>query len=142
MRLASERRSIATVRDIVTTMMPSYPELGRDARDQISSALTRYVTNQIAAMPTFLRIPYSVALLAFELLPLARYGRRFGRLQPDARAAYVAWWSDSPVSAMRDFVKLIRSTSLLVFFDHPLVRAQLDRERRTGSRGGTDGVDG
>lgn len=142
MRLASDRRSIATVREIIATLMPSYPELGHDERDQISGAVTRYVASQIAAMPTFLRIPYSVALLAFEILPLARYGRRFGGLPPDARRSYLAWWSDSPISAMRDFVKLIRSTSLLVFFDHPLVRARLDRERRVGSPGGTDDVDG
>jgi hypothetical protein len=135
-------RSIATLQGIVATLMPDFPELCAEDRRAIAGDVTHYVAAQIEAMPAFLRIPYRVALLAFELLPVVRYGRPFGRLHPKARDAYLAWWSDAPGAAMRDSVKLIRSTSLLVFFDHPLVRTQLDRQRRADSRRDADNVDG
>ncbi len=80
-------------------------------------------------MQTYLRLPYRLAMFAFDILPLARHGRRFRSLPPAARERYLGAWNDAPVSAMRDFVKLIRSTALLVYFDHPVVREVLDRER-------------
>ncbi len=133
MKTAQHRRSTTTVRDIVATLLPSYPELeGRD-RQVVERAVSDYVAAQIDAMPSFLRLPYRLALLAFEVMPAPRYGRPFGRLRPALRESYLASWSRAPVPPMRDFVKLIRSTALLVFFDHPLVRARLEQERSSNA---------
>ena len=72
-----------------------------------------------------MRAPLALALLGFQLLPLARYARPFGALSPAQQARFLAWWSGAPLSAMRDLVKLVRGTALWVYFDHPAVVAQL-----------------
>lgn len=117
---------------IVTTLLPDFPALDGRGRDTVESDVRTYVAGQIAAMPRFLRLPFRAALAAFELLAVVRYRRRFASLPAEHRAAYVASWSGAPVAAMRDFVKLVRSTALLVYFDHPLVRVRLDEELSAG----------
>ncbi len=127
------RKPPALLLPMVQTLLPRYPELQPDIRIEVEQSVAGYVAGQIAAMPTFLRVPYRLAMFAFDTLSLARHGRRFRALSPTARERYVGVWSNVPISAMRDFVKLIRSTALLVYFDHPLVRERLDLERLEGS---------
>lgn len=121
---------------IVTTLLPDFPALDGSDRDTVERDVRAYVAGQIAAMPRFLRLPFRAALAAFELVAVVRYGRRFANLPAEHRAAYVASWSGAPVAAMRDFVKLVRSTALLVYFDHALVRVRLDEELGAGGSNG------
>ena len=122
----------ATVHALVTVILPAYPELDAGHRSTVEHDVTRYVARQVQAMPTVLRVPYTFALLAFEWLPLLRYGRPFRRLPSLRRASWLALWSDAPIPPMRDFVKLIRSSSLLVYFDHALVMQRLEAQRQRG----------
>lgn len=115
--------------DVVRTILPRYPELDPDASAAVEADVASYVGAQIASMPAFLRLPYQLALLAFAWLPVVRHGRPFGRLSPMARAAYLGAWSDGPIAPLRDVVKLMRSSALLVYFDHPLVVERLEAER-------------
>lgn len=132
---STSRRELATLRAIVTVVLPEYPDLDAPRRSAIEQEVAEYVATQIRAMPGFLRVPCRLALLSFALLPMLRYGRSFGSLSRARQAAYVALWSDAPPAQMRDFVKLIRGTALLVYFDHPAVRDLLDAENaRTGLR--------
>lgn len=135
MRHASELSRTLTVilREVVTVILPADPELEGPARAAVERDVTRYVAGQIRSMPGFLRLPYQLALLGFDSLPLLRYGRRFRALPPAKRESYLALWNAAPISPMRDFVKLVRSTALLVFFDHPLVLQRLE-EQRQGTR--------
>jgi hypothetical protein len=131
MRLGSSttRGETATLRGIVTVVLPAYPDLAAE-RGAVEDDVTRYLASQIGAMPSFLRLPYRLALRGFALLPLLRYGRSFHALPSPRRKAYLALWSDAPLTRMRELVKLIRTTALLVYFDHPAVRERLDAERR------------
>ena len=121
----SPTAATSPLREIVSTILPLYPPLDADQRLRIEGAVAAYVAGQIAAMPTFLRLPYRAALTAFDLACVARYGRSFRSLGSEQRESYVAAWNTAPVAPMRDFLKLIRSTSLLVYFDHPTVRERL-----------------
>ncbi len=116
--------------DVIERIMPGYPLMEREQRHTVHVDVTRYVTAQINGMPGFLRLPYGIALCVFNSLPFLRYGRTFRRLPADLQARYLLLWSDAPFRPMRDFIKLIRSSVLFVFFDHPLVLAQLEAERR------------
>lgn len=126
------RSSRATLLEIVRVVLPSYPELDESSRGAIEHDTTDYVAAQIGSMPGFLRVPFRLALFGFEILPLLRHGRPFRALPPAKRLPYLALWSDAPLAPMRDFVKLIRSTALFVYFDHPLVLGRLEAERRRG----------
>jgi len=114
-----------TLQAVVTVILPRYPDLDPGVRVAVEQDVARYVARQIGSMPSFLRIPYRLALLAFEWLPLLFYGRPFRALPAARSARYLAWWNDAPILAMRDFVRLIRSSALLVYFDHPAVVQQL-----------------
>ena len=119
------------VSDIIALIIPRYPEMDAAAQAQAQCDVTAFVGSQIAGMPSFLRVPYKLALSAFAALPLLRYGRTFTRLDAEARARYLAQWSDAPIGVMRNFVKLIRSCAVLAYFDHPLVMRHLEAEHQT-----------
>lgn len=94
-------------------------------RAAVEDDVARLVATQIAAMPSFLRLPYRCALVGFDLLPLVRWGRTFRGLDGGRRAAWVATWDERGLGPTHAFVKLVRSCSLLAFFDHPRVGAAL-----------------
>ncbi|MBI3781862.1 MAG: hypothetical protein HY270_00520 [Deltaproteobacteria bacterium] len=116
--------------DVIERIVPSYPVMDADTQRTVHADVTRYVASQIAGMPGFLRLPYFLALFGFNWLSVLRNGRPFRSLPVDRQASYLALWNDAPIGPMRDFVKLIRSSALLVYFDHPLVMRQLEAERR------------
>ncbi len=124
------RSQRAVLRDIVILIIPAYPDLDAATRATVENDVTRYVASQIQQMPRFLRLPYKLAVVTFNWLALWRYARPFRRLPAELQSTYLALWSDAPLGAFRDFVKLIRSSALLVYFDHPLVLQRLEAERR------------
>lgn len=122
-----QRRTVAAV---VERLLPAAPQLPAEARRRVAEASTRFVVVEIESIPRFLRLPYLLACVGFEWLAVLRYGRPFSRLSLEAQQSYLSLWSDFPVGPPRDFVKLIRGCALLAYFDHPEVRAALERERR------------
>jgi hypothetical protein len=108
---------------LVVSLVPARPSLAPDEREAIVADVARLVASQIAALPTFLRLPYRLALLAFDLLPLLRWGRTFRHLDADTQRAWIRLWDEGGVGPTRSFVKLIRSCTLLAWFDHPRVTA-------------------
>jgi len=119
----------ATLRAVIARILPAFPTLDAADRDRVERDVTRYVAAQIRAMPSFLRLPYQLALHGFGWLPILRYGRPFRALPPAQQASYLALWSEAPISPMRDVIKLIRSSALLVYFDHVDVRRHLEAQR-------------
>ena len=128
--MSATRRTVA---EITKHFTPEYPALDIRVRNAVLADVTRYVASQIAGMPGFLRFPYFLALLGFNWLALLRYGRPFRGLSAERQDAYIALWNDAPLGPMRDFVKLIRSSALLVYFDHPVVLQHLEAERHGAS---------
>ncbi len=134
--VAGWRSQPAVLRGIITLIIPAYPDLDTVTRGTVEDDVTRYVVSQIQNMPRFLRLPYQVAVVAFNWLALLRYARLFRRLPADQQDAYLTLWSDGPLGPMRDFIKLIRSLALFVYFDHPLVLQRLEAERQPRARSG------
>lgn len=123
---ARNRRIIS---GIIATMTPDHPKLDGDAHARVHADVTDFVGSQVQAMPSFLRLPYKLALTAFAYLPLLRYRKPFLALDAVTQARYLSSWSDARISVFRDFVKLIRSCAVLAYFDHPLVMQRLEAER-------------
>jgi hypothetical protein len=114
--------------NIVRPLLPNEPQLAPDQRGEAERATLDFVRTQILDMPTYLRLPYQLALWGFNWLALLRYGRLYVRLDLARQQRYVTMWANSPIGLMRDFVKLIRSCALLQYLDHPLVLAQLEAQ--------------
>jgi hypothetical protein len=123
------------VAEIVGLVTPAEFLPDPEARARVRDDATDFVCSQIAAMPSFLRLPYRLALAAFNLLPVLRWARPFSRLPERARTAYLSVWSDGGISLNRDFVKLLRSCALLAYFDHEEVRRQLRNAPRPSLAG-------
>ena len=119
------RTRTTVVAGIIGVLTPVYPDLEESVRLSVHQDVTRYVASQIQSMPSFLRLPYKLALTAFNWLAVVPYRRRFIHLPFAAQVSYLALWSDGPMGILRDFVKLIRSCALLAYFDHPLVAERL-----------------
>jgi hypothetical protein len=113
------------VAEMVRVISPAYPELDDAQRARVLTSVTAFVSSQIEAMPRFLAIPYGIAITAFQLLAILRFGRGFRSLDETSQRSYLAMWSDAKLGPFRDFVKLIRSCTLLAYFDHPEVTRQL-----------------
>jgi hypothetical protein len=114
------------LQQIVRALLPSEPELEPEASREVEEAVVAFVAAQIGSLPAFLRIPYSFALVGFDWLAVARYGRRYARLDETQGRRYLGAWDRSPVSLCRDFVKLLRSCTLLAYLDHPIVARRLE----------------
>lgn len=111
---------------LVQLLAPQYPALDAAARTAVEHDVTAFVVSQVKSMPSFLRVPYRLALLGFDWLAVLRYRRSFVALPDVAATAYLSLWSDGGLAVTHDFVKLIRSCALLAYFDHPQVRAGLE----------------
>ncbi len=123
---ASSQRIVS---EIVRLLTPRYPALDEPARAEVHAEVVRFVSAQIGALPDFLRAPYLAAIRLFDALAVVTHGRRFLSLADDAKAAYLARWSEGMLAPMRNFVKLIRGCALLAYFDHPLVMRALESKR-------------
>ena len=119
------RRGRHTVAAIVECLVPSVPVVAPETRAAVLADVVGFVSAQIAAMPEFLRLPYGVAMIGFEWLPVLRWGRPFVALDAERRAGWLALWSNAGIGPMRNFVKLIRSCALLAYYDHPALAAAL-----------------
>jgi hypothetical protein len=129
-----ERWYTPIIREAVEVVLPEHPPLEASIRSRVHDDVTAFVVSQVEALPSFLRVPYEVGVVAFDVLPLLRRGRLMRRLDAARRAAYVAAWDASVLAPIRNFVKLIRSCALLAYYDHPEVSRALYAERAVPAR--------
>jgi len=129
--LTSREREV--VQAVVAALLPGFPPLDGAARERVVRDVAGFLGSQIGAMPATLRGPYRIALAAFGFLPFFRYGRTFTRLDTDARAAWLQLWEEHGGLPTRSFVRVLRSCTLLAYFDHPLVTEQLAASARPGA---------
>ena len=129
------RQRDAIITAIVVDLLPAHPVLDPADRDAVTADVVAFVVAQVRGLPEFLRIPYGAASFVFDGLAILRWGRPFRMLDGARRQAYVALWTGSSLGATRNFLKLIRSCTLLAYYDHPTVRARLE-ESVTPAAGG------
>ena len=118
---------------IARPLLPSFPPLGDAERKETERDLAAFLEAQLSEMPRYLALPFQLALFGFEWLPLLRYGRRYTALPRETQGRVVRAWADSPIGAMRNFVKLLRTCALFAWLDHPVVAARLESESAEGA---------
>ncbi len=141
-------RASAFVRAIVESFV-SADDLGLDARDHARAVdeVAAFVEGQIESLPARLALLHELGMLGFRFATRLRYVRGFCKLSLATRRAWIARWAYGGVVPARQLFRATRSTSLLAFYEHPLVRAQLapragraEHERRRMSRSSADVV--
>jgi hypothetical protein len=108
------------------SLYPKEPQLTPEEKTQVEEKVVSYLAVQITAMPSYLRVPYMLALHVFNCLSCLRFGLPFTRIDQEKQGQYIRFWSRSSIGLMRDFIKLIRSVVLLSYLDHPLVLQELE----------------
>ncbi len=131
-RHAAASPTSRTVAATAKCLEPDFPRLDAATRALVLADVSAFVASQVRALPDFLRWPYRLALVAFEWLPVLRFGRPFTALDLERRRAWVDFWTDAPLGLMRNFVKLMRSCALLAYYDHPALQPALRAQARRG----------
>lgn len=76
----------------------------------------RFVLQQHAGMPDFLKVPFAGVTLGFGLSSLLRHGRAFHQLPHHERWKQVEAWRNAPVSVCRDLIRFYES--FVIFYSY------------------------
>lgn len=82
----------------------------------------RFVLQQHAGMPDFLRVPFAGVTLGFGLSSLLRHGRPFHQLPHRERWTQIEAWRSAPISVCRDLIRFYES---FVIFHSYTVRSRM-----------------
>lgn len=93
---------------------------------KVTATVSEYVHGQLECLPIHLRIVFNLGMLGFRLVVRARHLRGFSRLPLDQRREIVNSWAYGRVALARQLFRVVRSTSLLAFYEIPEVKAVLD----------------
>ena len=111
----------ACFRAVATTVVPA-----AEALDGAGWARAEaLVESALAARPAAQRRQLRLFLRALDLLPLARWGRRFTALPPGRRARVLAALERAPVMALRRGVWGVRTLAFMGWYGQPSVRRRI-----------------
>lgn len=96
------------------------PERARVLRD-----CAAFTAGQLAALPFRLRVYYALGILTLRAVTLVRHARPLCRLPLARRRAWVEAWAYGGFGLGRALLRAPRSTTLLAYYEHPEVVAQL-----------------
>ena len=120
---------------IVCSLMPEDPHLADSERNKVESDVVQFVNNQITSLPAYLRIPFKILISIFNCFAIFVCGNVFYNLNKKSQIDYLNLWTNSGLKPMRDFIKLMRSCTLLQYYDHPLVFSKINmNEKETYDR--------
>ena len=112
-------------------LLARLPEAERRA---VTSDVMTFVSGQIQALPNRLRLLFRLGLVLFGLAVRLRHPFGLHALPPARRTRIVEAWAFGRWSSPRKLFRLVRSTALLAFYDHPAVAALLDGSPTAQSR--------
>lgn len=129
------------LRAIVDAIAPAAaPGLSDAERREVLDATTAYVAGQVAAMSRDLRAKAWAGIAGFRTYALLRRGRPFARLPLDQRQRLVEAWSYGDLYLPRQLFRMLRSLTLLAWFEHPLVVGALTGAPRNATQRATQRV--
>jgi choline dehydrogenase-like flavoprotein len=100
------------------------PEAGRSDLRAPYNDLTRFIVQQQAQMPDYLRAAMRAATLGFDLVGLFRAGRLFHSQPPTRRWRQVRAWKHSRVGFKRDLMRYYESLGTLALYSRLAEGAQ------------------
>jgi glycosyltransferase 2 family protein len=114
------------LRAIVDAVLPqAVPDLGAITAEKVQADVSLFVSGQIQALPRRLQQALAAGLTAFALSVRIRHPLGFAAQPRARRIALVDQWSFGRWAPGRKLFRVIRSTALLAFYDHPAVERQL-----------------
>jgi len=107
-----------------------------DNQETVTAYCADFVQGEIRSLSKKFQLLFTIGMLGFNLLIWARYFQIFTRLPLSHRIQIFNGWAYGKIPLTRQLFKLIRSTALLAFFEHPaVVRCLEDKKTITGTNG-------
>lgn len=116
------------LRSIIEALVPDgLPALDATTAGTVLDDVADFVVGQVRMLPRRLYAAFVLGLAGFALWARLRRLRAFAAQPRAVRVALVEAWAFGDWAPGRKLFRLIRSTALLAFYEHPLVTEQLVR---------------
>jgi hypothetical protein len=79
-------------------------------------------------LPRKFQVLFAIAMFGFNILVFLRYFRLFSLLKTATRTEIFNFWAYGKIAITRKLFKLVRSTALLAFYEHPAVAEALENK--------------
>lgn len=112
----------------VDSLLPDWPSLPPAERVIVSSHCSAFVHRQIARAPAHIRMGVWALIVAFMTFATLRSLTR-GSLAIGADAAALTAFSSLGLAAFAGLERILRSTTLLAFLEHPMVLSAIGEGR-------------
>jgi glycosyltransferase 2 family protein len=117
---------------LVEAVAPQDP--GFSDRSRVVQDVARFVQTELGDLPARFGWLLSIGLTGFRAMTVLVKLSRFESLESEARRAWVERWAYGPFSLARQLFRGVRSTALLGYYDHPLVRARMLPREKPGAK--------
>jgi hypothetical protein len=120
----------AFLRALVNALVP-WDMVGLSKREQHETleSVVQFVRGQVKALSANLGVLFALGMLGFRIVVGLTHLRGFTRVSKDEQVRIVESWAYGKMALSRQLFRVLRSTALLAFFDHPNVRKAMRRPR-------------
>ena len=115
---------LALVSALVREQCRALPAEVREAATHHAVAFTQ---DQVQVLPQHFRLGFLAALRALDATALGYGAVGFAALPPRRQDRLLTRWATSPIPQTRQFVRLVRSSALLAFFEYPAIADSFER---------------
>ena len=118
---------------ITETVIPSSKNISTKERKNIIRETSEFNMSRINGMAIFLRVPIKFILYLFNLISILTIKKLFSSTSNFYRLKHIEQIKKFEILPLGDLIKLLRSLSLLNYYDDQLVRKSIDYEQNTPS---------
>lgn len=95
---------------------------------KVVSDVANFIYSEVQNLPRKFQVLFAIAMFGFNLLIFLRYFRLFSLLEKSTRTDIFNGWAYGKIAITRKLFKLVRSTALLAFYEHPKVLEALENK--------------
>jgi len=118
---------------ITEAIIPSLKNVSIKERKNIIRETSEFNMSRINGMAIFLRVPIKIILHLFNLISILTIKKLFSSTSNSYRLKHIEKIKKIEILPLGDLIKLIRSLSLLNYYDNRLIRKSIDYEQNTPS---------
>ena len=118
---------------VTETIIPSSKNISKREQKNIIRKTTEFNMSRINRMAIFLRVPIKIILHLFNLISILTIKKLFSSTSNSYRLKHIEKIKKIEILPLGDLIKLIRSLSLLNYYDNRLIRKSIDYEQNTPS---------
>ncbi|MBX9692040.1 MAG: flippase-like domain-containing protein [Cyanobacteria bacterium] len=104
------------------------------SRETALTDATLFTITQINSMPMRLKVLFNIGITGFKTIVALTNFRFLCQIPLEKRRKVIEGWAFGPLDLARKFMKPIRVLFLFAYYEHPFVKAHLDKLQEASSR--------